>query len=128
MGAERLRFGFLGFAATFLGMFVSATGTMLSPFVASAAPDRRNYVATFAALMALVHVVKLIAFGLLGVAFGAYIPLIALMIVSAALGNWIGARVLERISEKRFRIVFQILLSLLALRLLWGAARESGLI
>ncbi len=125
-GPERMRFGFLGFGATFLGMFVSATGTMLSPFVASAAPDRRNYAATFAALMALVHVAKLAAFSFLGVAFGAYLPLIGLMIVSATFGNWVGARVLERIPERCFRMVFKVLLSTLAVRLLWVAARDSG--
>ena len=51
MGAERGRFAVLGFAATFLGMFVSATGTLITPFVASAAPDRRNHAATQGALM-----------------------------------------------------------------------------
>ena len=38
-GAERGRFAFLGFGTTFLGVFVSATGTLLAPFVASAAPE-----------------------------------------------------------------------------------------
>ncbi|MGH6738701.1 MAG: sulfite exporter TauE/SafE family protein, partial [Bradyrhizobium sp.] len=33
-GAERSRFGVLGFVTTFLGVFVSATGTLLAPFVA----------------------------------------------------------------------------------------------
>jgi uncharacterized membrane protein YfcA len=37
VGAERGRFAFLGFGTTFLGVFVSATGTLLAPFVASAA-------------------------------------------------------------------------------------------
>ena len=37
-GAERGRFAFLGFGTTFLGIFVSATGTLLAPFVASARP------------------------------------------------------------------------------------------
>ena len=108
-------------------MFVSATGSMISPFVAGASPDRHSCVATFAALMAMVHVTKLIAVGALGIAIGAYVPLMLAMIATATLGNWCGGRVLNLITERRFRMVFRVLLSLLALRLLWSAARGAGL-
>ena len=50
-GAERGRFGVLGFVTTFLGVFVSATGTLLAPFIAASTPDRRVHVATMGALM-----------------------------------------------------------------------------
>ena len=66
MGAEKSRFGVLGFLATFIGVFVSATGTLIAPFVASVAPDRRNHVATQGALMISVHLAKLAAFSFLG--------------------------------------------------------------
>ena len=42
IGAERGRFAVLGFVTVFLGVFVSATGSLLAPFVASATPDRHN--------------------------------------------------------------------------------------
>jgi uncharacterized membrane protein YfcA len=127
VGSEGRRFAVLGFAATFLGMFVSATGTLLGPFVLHSSPDRRNYSATFAAMMTAVHLSKLVAFGALGVALAVYVPLMAAMIGGAAMGNWVGGKVLDRIPERRFRIVFQVLLTLLALRLLWVAARAGGL-
>jgi uncharacterized protein len=126
MGSERGRFAVVGLAATFLGMFVSATGTLVAPFVASATSDRRDYVATFAALMTVVHLIKLIAFGLLGVAIGAYLPLVAVMIVASAAGTWVGARTLEYIPERAFRIVLQALLTILALRLIWTGLRAVG--
>jgi uncharacterized protein len=125
-GPERLRFGILGAAATFLGIFVSATGTFLSPFIAHASLDRRIHVSTMATLMAISHVLKLIAFGFVGMAVGAYLPLIALMIGGTVIGTWFGQRALNRIPEKMFRQVFRILLTLLALRLLIGAAIELG--
>jgi uncharacterized membrane protein YfcA len=127
VGSTRNRFAVIGFGATFLGMFVSATGTMTSPFVASAAPDRRNHVATFSALMTIVHVSKLVAFGILGVAFAAYVPLMAAMIAAGVLGNWVGSKVLNRIPERGFRVVFQLLLTVLALRLMWKAAADAGI-
>ncbi len=127
MGSERNRFAVLGFSATFLGIFVSATGSLIAPFIANASPDRRNHAATMGALMFITHITKIIAFGILGVAVGAHIPLIVMMIGGASLGSWAGGKALNRIRERLFRVVFQILLTVLALRLLWVAARESGL-
>jgi uncharacterized membrane protein YfcA len=46
------------------------------------------------------------------------------MIAAAALGNWVGGRMLDRIPKQRFRIVFQVLLSAIALRLVWSAASD----
>lgn len=124
IGAPRGRFAVLGFATTFLGVFVSATGSLLAPFVASAAQDRYKHVATLGALMAVTHVAKLMAFGLIGIAIGRFAPLMAAMIAGGALGNWLGEAVLHRTSEQRFRLILQIVLTLLSLRLLWGAASQ----
>ena len=107
-------------------MFVSATGTLLAPFVASATPDRRVHVATMGALMAIAHIAKVAAFGFIGFAIGRYVPLMAAMIAAGAVGNWIGEVALLRTSEQRFRLVLQITLTLLGLRLLWGAAADAG--
>ena len=130
-GAVGRRFAMLGFATTFLGVFVSATGTLLAPFVASSTPDRRIHVATMGALMtiahvSIAHVSKLVAFGFIGFAVGRFIPLMAAMIAAGAVGNWIGEAALHRTSEQRFRLVLQIALTLLGLRLLWGAAAQAG--
>ena len=122
-GAEGGRFAFLGFGTTFLGVFVSATGSLLAPFVASAALDRHSLVATIGALMTFVHIAKLLAFGFIGFAIGSYVPLMAAMIVTGALGNWIGEIALHHVTEQRFRLIFQLILTLLALRLLWEAIR-----
>jgi uncharacterized membrane protein YfcA len=127
IGAERGRFLFLGFGVTFLGMFVSATGTLIAPIIAHASPDRRNHAATMGALMCISHISKIVAFGVLGVAIAAYAPLIAAMIGTATLGSWIGGKALNRVPERAFRVVFQVLLTALALRLLWVAASSSGL-
>ena len=126
IGAERGRFVFLGFGTTFLGIFVSATGTLLAPFVASHAPDRRNHAATLGALMLISHLAKLAAFGFIGVAIGSFVPLMAAMIVAGAAGNWLGELALDRTSEQRFRLIFQLVLTALALRLLWTAAAGAG--
>ena len=125
-GQERGRFALLGFGVTVLGVFVSATGTIVGPFVASASPDRRNHVATMSTLMAITHIAKMAAFLWIGFALGAYVPLIAAMIASGIAGNWYGERHLNRLREEWFRLGFKIIMSALALRLLWIGIRELG--
>ena len=127
IGPEKGRFALLGFVATFLGMFVSSTGSLLAPFVASVSPDRRNYAATTATLMAMAHIIKLVTFGLMGFAIGAYLPLMAAMVGTAALGNWVGRHLLVKMPEHIFRVALKTLLTALALRLLWIAARDGGI-
>ena len=128
IGPQKGRFALLGMVATFLAMFVSSTGTLIAPFIASISLDRRNYTATTSALMAMSHIIKLVAFALMGFGIGAYLPLMGAMVATAALGNWVGRRVLVRMPERIFRIVLKTLLTVLALRLLWIAARDGGLL
>jgi len=125
-GARRGRFAVLGFGTVFLGVFVSATGSLLAPFIASATPDRHNLAATMGALMTITHVAKLAAFGFIGFAIGSFVPLMAAMIVTGTAGNWIGEVALHRTTEQRFRLVFQLVLTALSLRLLWGALPDLG--
>ncbi len=98
-----------------------ATGTLLATFTAAVAPNRRNHIGTLGGLMSIVHVCKLAAFGVLGVEFGSYAPLMATMIALSFAGTWLAKLALERIPERLFRITFQIILTVLALRLIWIA-------
>ncbi len=127
-GPERGRFAVLGFVMTFLGVFVSATGSLLAPFVAGATADRRYMPPTLSLLMTVVHVAKLAAFGAVGLGVGAYLPLIGAMIAVAILGNYVGSRTLDLVPERAFRIALQIVLTGLGLRLLWVTAVEAGLV
>jgi uncharacterized membrane protein YfcA len=125
-GAERGRLAGLGFATTFIGVFVSATGTLLAPFVAASTPDRRVHVATMGALMMFTHIAKIAAFGIIGFAVGSYIPLMAAMVAAGAVGNWFGEVALLRTKEQHFRLVLQVALTILGLQLLWRAAHSAG--
>ena len=57
---------------------------------------------------------------------GSFAPLMAAMIVTGALGNWLGERALSHTSERRFRVVLQLALTALALRLIWTAVPDLG--
>ncbi len=119
------RFVGVGFAATFFGVFVSVTGTLIAPFIAAASPTRHNHAATMGILMSITHTLKLLAFTFVGLTIGAYLPLMVGMIATGAVGNWLGERALLKMPEERFRLIFQICLTVLGLRLLWMAAQTG---
>jgi uncharacterized membrane protein YfcA len=78
------------------------------------------------ALMVCSHVTKIVAFGVLGIALSAYVPLMISMVAGAALGNWVGSKMLDRMQEQIFRTIFKILLTVLGLRLIWIGLRGLG--
>ena len=118
---RRTFFG-VGALGTFATMFVGATGPLITPFVAAACEERQQVVATQAMLMTIQHGLKILAFGLLGFAFGPYVPLLAGLLAFGFAGTWTGRLVLDRLPERVFRIGLKAILTLLALRLLYGAA------
>ena len=56
-----------------------------------------------------------------GFAFWQWLPLVLAMIASGAIGTWLGLKLLNRIPADKFRLLFKIILTVLALRLLYQA-------
>lgn len=109
---------------SFASMFVGATGPLVAAFVKQIHSDRFATVATFAAAMTLQHAPKALVFGFAGFVFRDWLAFIAAMIAAGLAGTWIGVHLLRRISDHRFAFILNIVLTLLALRLLWQAAAE----
>ena len=107
---------------TFISLFVGATGPLVAAFVKQQQKGERfSTVATFAAAMCLQHAPKAIIYGAAGFVFADWLGLIVLMILSGAVGTWLGLRLLRRLNDRRFTLIFNLLLTLLALRLVWQA-------
>ncbi|KZM50449.1 sulfite exporter TauE/SafE family protein [Labrenzia sp. OB1] len=113
-----------GFASTFLSMFFGAAGPIGGAVLATLGLPRHGFVANQAATALIMHVFKIIAFGLLGFAFAPWAGLIVLMIASGFLGTLAGSHLLGRMDEKTFRIGFRWVMTALALNLLWQAGRS----
>jgi uncharacterized protein len=111
-----------GFIATFVTMFVGATGPFVQALFLPLGLDKRGLVASHAACMCIQHGLKVIAFGWLGFNFADWLPLMAAMIASGFLGTWMGTRLLEKLPEDVFRTILKWLLTVLALDLLRRAA------
>jgi len=110
--------GLGGAVITFLGMLMGATGPLAVSLFRSAGLDHVRLVGTTAAAMVMLHVLKIIVFGVLGFAFGPWVPLMAAMIVTGFLGTMAGSRLLLRMDINTFRLAFRVVLTLLALELL----------
>ncbi len=114
------RHGWLaGGVSSFLTMFFGATGTFVASFTKSLQLERQSHVATHATLMTLQHLLKVVAFGFLGFAFGPWAVFIVAMIAAGFVGTVLGRRVLVRMSDRGFKIALDTILILISLRLIW---------
>ena len=109
-----------GGVSSVLTMFFGATGPFVAAYLKSHGYGRMTMVAMQGACMTVQHLLKAVAFGLLGFAFGPYAFLIAGMILFGFGGTLVGRRVLMKIDEARFKFALNTILVLLALRLLWA--------
>ncbi|TVP54737.1 MAG: sulfite exporter TauE/SafE family protein [Halomonadaceae bacterium] len=125
-GLPKAAFGPVGImlAAAFTGfasLFVGATGPLVAAFIKQIPQHRFATVATFASAMTLQHAPKAVLFGGLGFVLLDWLGFIALMILATVVGNRLGLMLLGRINDQRFHHLFNAILTLLALRLLWQA-------
>lgn len=100
-------------------MIVGATGPMVAGLISSQGLTKQPLIATHSLCMVLQHGMKILAFGLLGFAWAAWLPVLAAMLVSSVLGTWLGTRLLDNLPERFFRFVFRLTMWMLGLQLLW---------
>lgn len=110
-----------GGVTTIISAFVGATGPLVAAFVHRQNMDKLPSVATFAACMSFQHMLKAMVFVTVGFAFQDWFVVIVLMIISGAVGTWIGLHLLKSLSADLFKQLFRWLVTLLALRLCWQA-------
>jgi uncharacterized membrane protein YfcA len=71
--------------------------------------------------MTLQHSFKIAAFVAIGFAFASWLPLVLTMIASGFVGTMAGRRLLDRMPDARFAQIFRLVLTVLALRLIYQA-------
>lgn len=110
---------------TFISHFVGATGPLVGAFVLQQQQGRRQAtVATFATAMALQHAPKALVYTAAGFIFYEWLGLVLLMILAGAVGTKLGLGLLTTTSDQRFAKIFNGILILLALRLIWQAVSQ----
>ncbi|MEL6643391.1 MAG: TSUP family transporter [Pseudomonadota bacterium] len=117
-----------GAISSFLTMFFGATGVFVANFVKALGLPRQGHVATHAVFMTVQHGLKILVFGLLGFAYGPWIGFMLAMIAAGFLGTLAGRSVLNRMSDHGFKRALDIVLILIALRLIWQGIDALGVL
>lgn len=113
-----------GLATTFATLFVGATGPLVAALLPRKDMAPAELLGTHGALLAVQHGFKILLFVVAGFAFAPWIGLLAAMMIMGLFGNFAGRAIHRRVSEGAFRLVFNILLAALALRLIGSALVE----
>ncbi len=124
IGSTHLVFG--GIFSGFFTMFFGASGTLVAGMVKTMKLEPVKHTATHSALMTIQHFIKVVIFGFVGFVYADYVLLITAMIVSGFIGTVIGKKILVKFGKKYFKLVLNIVLTLIALNLIWSAIKMSG--
>ncbi len=110
--------GVVGFVHSFLSTLF-AYGALLHAVILHAGLTRRAVVGTMAAALTGMGVFKIAGYAANGFDYRPYLVVIAMSILVAFAGTWVGKLLIEKISERTFRIAFRVLVTLTALRLMY---------
>lgn len=113
----------LGFLQTGLGILVGSTGHLTMPRLLKEISDRDGIVATSGMFMSLSHGLKLLAYGIIGFKFNQYSVILAYMVAGALIGSFVGTLLRRQISNRWFSQILKILLTVMALRMIYSAFR-----
>lgn len=114
--------GFTGVGAVsgLLSATVGGSGPFSAPFFNGYGLARHRFVGTNASVNAVQHLLKTVVFALVGILTVPVLPVAAIAAVTSMLGNTLGGRVLDRISERTFVNLLLVALTIAAVRLLLG--------
>ena len=114
----------VGFVHSFLSTLF-AYGALLHAVILHTRLSRRQIVGTMAVALTGMSVFKITGYSLNGFDYRPYFATIALAVVAAFAGTWVGKAIIDRISENTFRFVFRALVTLTAIRLLYTSIANS---
>ena len=107
-----------------IGFFHSIVGTMfgiggiLQPILLRTPLLKGQITGTLAACLVSLDVLKIISYAQVGFDYTSYLPHILLASLAGLIGGLLGKKFADRVSEKQFRIVFKLLLTLMGLQLI----------
>ena len=118
-GDENRTFVPVGFFAGLLGIFFGSIGPLIARFFLRSDISKEELVGTKAACQALGHLVKIPLFGIvIGANILLYSRVLLYLGTMVMIGVLAGRMMLHRITEREFRIVYRVLLSVIALRII----------
>ncbi|MGI9199646.1 MAG: sulfite exporter TauE/SafE family protein [Woeseiaceae bacterium] len=116
----------VGFAHSLLSTLI-AYGAVLHAVVLHVGLKRREMIATMAGCLAGMSVFKITGYMWFGFDYRPYLLLIALAVIVSFIGTWVGKRLGDFLPEKQFRIIYRLLITLTAIRLLYVSVIAADL-
>lgn len=116
------RMAAVGVVAGITNPTIGAPGPLLSPAFRSATTDHPRFVATFSVAQVANHAVKVAIFALAGFAWSDHLPMIAVAGAGVVAGTRVGVRFLDRADPEVLGRLFQVVVTIGAVRLVGAAA------
>lgn len=110
-----------GIWITFSTMFIGATGPLAMALIPRQQMQSQQVSATHGSLMIVQHGLKIIIFSGLGFAFKEWAVFLVAMLVTGFIGTFFGKSILQRLPQKQFQTGVTVILTLLALKMLFDA-------
>jgi uncharacterized protein len=115
----------VGFVHTFISTLF-AYGALLHAVILHTGLERRQVVGTMAGALTGMGIFKIAGYAYYGFDYGPYLVMISVAILMSfagtAVGKWLG----EGLSENKFRLIYRILVTLTALRLMYTGLMQGG--
>ncbi len=111
-------FIYVGGCATFLSLFIGATGPIIAPFFLKSNLIKEHLVATKAACQIPLHVFKITVYMSAGFLLYPWLLTLAVAIPAMVLGTWTGKKLLGKVPEEKFYKLLQLVITVLAPRML----------
>jgi uncharacterized membrane protein YfcA len=108
-----------GFIYALLSGMIGSIGPLLNPFYLNYGLDKEEMVATKSTHMVIVHVIKLITYGVFGALSWSNLNYGLLMGLAAFPGNWLGKKVLQNITQQQFQQMVFGFVALSGMFILW---------
>ncbi len=111
----------VGAVASFLSLFIGATGPFTAPFFLKAKLGKDGFVVNRTASNIPVHLFKLGVYMFSGFILSQWWQYLAVAVPMVFIGSWIGKQLLGKIPEDKFTIIMKVVISILVLRMLLKA-------
>lgn len=108
-----------GFAHTLLSTLF-AYGAILQGIILHTGLDRRQVIGTVGGALTGMGLFKITAYAVNGFDYTPYLAIIGVSILLSLVGTWLGRLLVDRMSERVFRLVFRVLVTVTALRLIYA--------
>lgn len=103
-------FTLIGAVFAFASALVGSVGPIMAPFFLAAGLLKSAYIGTEAAATVVMHVAKLVAYGTAALLTAATVAVGLVMAPAMIAGSWIGKRIVDRLPERIFVAIIEVVL------------------